>query len=225
MNPGLGAVVMAERETATKLDSTVPSAGKRSLAILLAKLDRPTESRVTDKAKAGYRLDQGYSIPSRPKRSPLCSQGVMSSTPVPDPTHRKRELPQNELEASSQLKLGEFQNVPTLSLSEARLVINKVLDLRKKSNNKYEERETLIKTQDYLEVFARFKEKENIEAVERLLSAHTELEFFERSQLGSLCCDNAEEAKALIPSIGNKISDADLQELLDELTKLRNFVE
>lgn len=43
--------------------------------------------------------------------------------------------------------------------------------------------------------------------------------------IGSLCCDNAEEAKSLIPSIGNKISDADLQELLDELTKLRNFVE
>lgn len=42
---------------------------------------------------------------------------------------------------------------------------------------------------------------------------------------GSLCCDNAEEAKSLIPSIGNKISDIDLQELLDELTKLRNFVE
>ncbi|KAF3481910.1 polymerase II polypeptide D [Arthroderma uncinatum] len=150
---------------------------------------------------------------------------MSSSTPIHEPTHRKRELPQSELEATSQLKLGEFQNVPTLSLSEARLVINKVLDLRRKGENKFEERETLIKTQDYLEVFARFKEKENIEAVERLLSAHTELEFFERSQLGSLCCDNAEEAKSLIPSIGNKISDADLQELLDELTKLRNFVE
>ncbi|KAM5434808.1 hypothetical protein McanCB21832_003401 [Microsporum canis] len=170
---------------------------------------------------------------------------MSSSTPLPEPTHRKRELPQSELEATSQLKLGEFQHVPTLSLSEARLVINKVLDLRRKGDNKFEERETLVKTQDYLEVFARFKEKENIEAVERLLSAHTELEFFERSQLGtwirgfrlmrlpnhltimtgSLCCDNAEEAKSLIPSIGNKISDADLQELLDELTKLRNFVE
>ncbi|KAK2741748.1 RNA polymerase B [Myotisia sp. PD_48] len=150
---------------------------------------------------------------------------MSSSIQLPDPTHRKRELPQNELEATSHLKLGEFQNVPTLSLSEARLVINKVLDLRRKGDNKFEERETLLKTQDYLEVFARFKEKENIEAVERLLSAHTELEFFERSQLGSLCCDNAEEAKSLIPSIGNKISDGDLQELLDELTKLRNFVE
>lgn len=44
-------------------------------------------------------------------------------------------------------------------------------------------------------------------------------------KLGSLCCDNAEEAKSLIPSLQNKITDADLQELLDELTKLRNFTE
>lgn len=66
---------------------------------------------------------------------------MASSTPLPDPTHRKRELPQNELEATSQLKLGEFQTVPTLSLSEARLVINKVLDLRRKGEHKFEERE------------------------------------------------------------------------------------
>lgn len=45
------------------------------------------------------------------------------------------------------------------------------------------------------------------------------------SMLGSLCCDNAEEAKSLIPSLQNKIADGDLQELLDELTKLRNFTE
>jgi len=43
--------------------------------------------------------------------------------------------------------------------------------------------------------------------------------------IGSLCCDNAEEAKSLIPSLQNKITDNELQELLDELTKLRNFVE
>lgn len=45
------------------------------------------------------------------------------------------------------------------------------------------------------------------------------------SIIGSLCCESAEEAKTLIPSLANKISDADLQELLDEITKLRNFVE
>ena len=42
----------------------------------------------------------------------------------------------------------------------------------------------LVKSQEYLEVFARFKQKENIEAVERILSSHTDLEPFERSQLG-----------------------------------------
>jgi len=47
-------------------------------------------------------------------------------------------------------------------------------------------RRTLVKTQDYLDVFARFKQKENIEAVERMLATHDELEYFERSQLGNL---------------------------------------
>lgn len=43
----------------------------------------------------------------------------------------------------------------------------------------------LVKTTDYLDHFARFKRKENVEAVERLLSAHKELAKFERAQLGS----------------------------------------
>lgn len=42
----------------------------------------------------------------------------------------------------------------------------------------------LTKTLDYLDIFARFKDEENIKAVERLLNSHTELEMFERSQLG-----------------------------------------
>jgi DNA-directed RNA polymerase II subunit RPB4 len=69
--------------------------------------------------------------------------------PVHDPTHRKRELPQGELSAESDLRLGEFQNVPTLSLSEARLVINKVLDLRRKGDHKFEEREYAVSVEHY----------------------------------------------------------------------------
>jgi len=42
----------------------------------------------------------------------------------------------------------------------------------------------LVKTTDYLDHFARFKQKENVEAVERLLSAQTNLAKFERAQLG-----------------------------------------
>lgn len=81
----------------------------------------------------------------------------------------------------------------------------------------------LLKTTEYLDHFARFKRKENVEAVERLLSAHKELAKFERAQLGSLCCDTAEEAKTLIPSLQDKISDEELQELLDEITKLMGY--
>lgn len=44
-------------------------------------------------------------------------------------------------------------------------------------------------------------------------------------RVGSLCCETSEEAKTLIPSLEQKISDEDLQELLDDITKLRNFVE
>lgn len=38
---------------------------------------------------------------------------------------------------------------------------------------------------------------------------------------GSLCCDSAEEAKTLIPSIAEKIDDDTLQELLDQMAKLQ----
>lgn len=114
----------------------------------------------------------------------------------------------------------------------------------------------LIKTEDYLDLFARFKVKENVGAVENILMK-SNLQPFERSQLGisltplnrnsppseycleaiydlrgllmsrqgTLCCETAEEAKTLIPSIANKISDEELQNLLDDISKLRSFVE
>ena len=78
---------------------------------------------------------------------------------------------------------------------------------------------------EYLDTFARFRRKETIEEIDELLRAQGVFDSFEKSQLATLCCENHEEAKTLIPSIANKISDADLQELLDEISKRRNFVE
>ena len=40
---------------------------------------------------------------------------------------------------------------------------------------------------------------------------------------GSLCCDSAEEARTLIPSLEGKIADEDLQVVLDNISKLRVF--
>ena len=41
-----------------------------------------------------------------------------------------------------------------------------------------------MKTQDYLDVFARFKQPENIDQVDRLLRDRMDMENFEKSQLG-----------------------------------------
>ena len=43
----------------------------------------------------------------------------------------------------------------------------------------------LTQTLTYLDSFARFRQKENVEAVERLLSARKELTKYERAQLGA----------------------------------------
>ncbi|KAF8851089.1 hypothetical protein BDZ45DRAFT_601978 [Acephala macrosclerotiorum] len=142
---------------------------------------------------------------------------------TPAPTSRSREAPQGDEEAAAELKLGEFQDVDALTHSEAALVINALVAKRRMDKKNINETEMLIKTTDYLDHFARFKRKENVEAVERLLSAHKELAKFERAQLGSLCCDTAEEAKTLIPSLQDKITDEELQELLDEITKLMGY--
>lgn len=45
--------------------------------------------------------------------------------------------------------------------------------------------------------------------------------FFFLRRLGSLCCDSAEEAKTLIPSLADKIDDDVLQDLLDQMAKLQ----
>lgn len=137
------------------------------------------------------------------------------------PTSRPKPPPPGEEEAGAELRLGEFEGVETLSLSEAWLVINALMAKRRNDQKNVNETEVLTKTIDYLDAFARFKRKENVEAVERLLASHTELTKFERAALGSLCPEGVEEAKTLIPSLTNKITDDDLLELLEEMGKLQ----
>ena len=62
-----------------------------------------------------------------------------------------------------------------------------------------------------------------MEAVDRLLNSQPDLEPFEKAQLGSLCCDSAEEAKTLIPSLENKKTDEELQDLLNEVRRPSSF--
>lgn len=63
------------------------------------------------------------------------------SVQLPPPTHRQRAPPQGELEAASILRLGADHDAHTLTLSEARLIINKVLENKRGGGKKYEEPE------------------------------------------------------------------------------------
>lgn len=88
--------------------------------------------------------------------------------------------------------------------------------------------EIIQKTLNYLANFARFKNSSSTETVEKLLNdfsalASEPLHPFELAQLGTLECDDAEEAKSLIPSLLNKVSDAQLQSLLNELRKYQSL--
>lgn len=65
------------------------------------------------------------------------------------PTARTREKITGDEEAAADLKLGEFQNVPTLTLSEARLLINAVMDHRK-GQRKVEETEYILHLQNQI---------------------------------------------------------------------------
>jgi DNA-directed RNA polymerase II subunit RPB4 len=82
--------------------------------------------------------------------------------------------------------------------------------------------EVLKKTLDYLSTFARFKDTQTCSAVEQLLKApeNSNLHPFEIAQLGSLACDEADEAKTLIPSLADKKSDSELQNILNQLARL-----
>ena len=144
----------------------------------------------------------------------------------PPSVSRPRRPATGDEEASATLKLGEFQSVPSLNLSEARTIINAVTARRRMVKpGKSNDSETLTKVQEYLEMFARYKEQEHVQALEQPPDGRGELDKFERSQLGSLCPDTAEEAKTLVPSLEGKIGDDELQELLDEMMRLRNFVQ
>lgn len=88
--------------------------------------------------------------------------------------------------------------------------------------------EIVHKTLNYLSTFSRFKNSSSTETVEKLLNdfssqATEPLHPFELAQLGNLECEDAEEAKSLIPSIAHKVSDVQLKTLLTELRKYQTL--
>ncbi|KAK3059130.1 RNA polymerase B [Extremus antarcticus] len=154
---------------------------------------------------------------------------------VPHPLSRRRPPPTGDEETTSVLRLGEYTDVPCLSVSEANTILQKVIEARNKPDDNGRKppampnTDVFTKTADYLKSFARFNGEQAVQQVESVSSklvgrgGGEGITGFERAQLGTLCCDTVEEARTLIPSLEGKVSDDDLQQVLDDISKLRDF--
>lgn len=161
-------------------------------------------------------------VPQRPHvEAPVFKAPKLVSRPKP--------ILQQEEELGAEPKLGDFENDHALSVSEARAVITAVHASRKKTGNNplggeriHNDSQTIQQFVDYLDAFSRYKQTENLHALAGLIDSQVDLSSVEKALLGSLCCDTADEAKTLIPSLANKLNDDDLQSMLDEMTKLQD---
>ena len=79
----------------------------------------------------------------------------------------------------------------------------------------------MLKTIDYCQKFSKFSNKQTVKEI-RSLFPPEEFHQFEMAQLANLCCESAEEAVVLIPSLARKNEDA-LQLLLNDLQNLRKY--
>lgn len=121
------------------------------------------------------------------------------------------------------LRLGEFEDTACLSVAECNVLLNSL-----NNNNARPPARTdiYVKTKDYVQTFSRFKDQKTVGQVDVLLDEYVRRGLivpFEKAQLATLCCDTADEAKTLIPSLEGKIGEDELQSLLNDISKLRDF--
>ncbi|KAM3718625.1 DNA-directed RNA polymerase II subunit [Dirofilaria immitis] len=126
-------------------------------------------------------------------------------------------------EDATELKFPkEFEQADTLLTSEVYLL----LEHRRQQSEQKEEidemSDVFVKTLNYTRRMARFKNRETIRAVRTLLATKP-LHKFEVAQIANLCPETSEEAKALIPSLENKMEDDELDEVLKDLHSKKTF--
>lgn len=116
---------------------------------------------------------------------------------VPHPLSRRRPPPTGDEETTSILRLGEYADVPCLSVSEANTILQKVIEARNKPDENgrrppaMPNTDVFTKTREYLKLFARFNGEQAVQQVESVSSklvgtgrAGEGITGFERAQLG-----------------------------------------
>ncbi|KAJ9081775.1 RNA polymerase B [Entomophthora muscae] len=78
------------------------------------------------------------------------------------------------------------------------------------------------KTLAYCKRFNRITRYDTVREVRRILTRST-MQPFEIAQVASLSCEDADEARALVPSLNKEMEYAELQALLMEVVSVKKF--
>jgi len=130
--------------------------------------------------------------------------------------------PQEE-EDAAELKLGtDFAVAQCLLNSEVAILLETSQQAHEADESEAELSQVFIKTLGYVKTFSRYKNKTAVKEVRSLLTKRN-LEEFEIASLANLCPESAEEAKSLIPTLGSKFTDDDLEMVLSDLRNYSSF--
>ncbi|TKA67455.1 hypothetical protein B0A55_08074 [Friedmanniomyces simplex] len=136
----------------------------------------------------------------------------------PPTLSRARPPPTGDEEATTILRLGEMDNTPCLSVAECHELLSRLAEKESDGGNKRagSSSDVYLKTREYVGMFARFKDSKTVTQWVVLICLLWD-------DVATLCCDTAEEARTLIPSLEGKLDDEALQSVLDDISKLRDF--
>ncbi|KAI9257657.1 HRDC-like protein [Sporodiniella umbellata] len=145
----------------------------------------------------------------------------MASVKLPKKRYIRRGGP--ELEDASNLNLGEeFTNAQCLYLSEVKVILDvqdsKGIEVQNRASNNA----VLAKTLEYVRNFSRYNTIDSVREVRQVMQKGT-MTHYEVAQMANLCCEEAEEAKALIPSVSSKYDDEEIQVMLNQMQQIRKF--
>lgn len=135
--------------------------------------------------------------------------------------HNVGEVVQDE-DAAELTFPKEFENAETLLISEVHMLLEHRKQQNEQAEDEQELSEVFMKTLNYTQRFAKFRNRETIASIRSLLMGK-KLHKFELAALANLCPESPEEARSLIPSLEGRFADEELAGLLEDIQTKRSF--
>mmetsp|Transcript_14753 Transcript_14753/g.20599 ORF Transcript_14753/g.20599 Transcript_14753/m.20599 type:complete len:133 (+) Transcript_14753:315-713(+) len=115
-------------------------------------------------------------------------------------------------DASKHLLGPDFQNAQCLLYAEVAIL----LEFKEKERHETEPSEVFRKTLKYTQQLSHFKTKQSANEVRALLT-RKDLFPFEIASMANLVPGTADEARSLIPTLHDKLEDAEIEEILNDM--------